>query len=123
MKKVIYLSIMFLMISLTVSAQVTGGQITRKKTNTTIATAAKKTKATIKTNSSGGSRGTGPALTPLERKVVGRHLLSLQWISWDYFGTCEITKLNNGKYKCKGSQYSKENSDYLKLDGLHYYCF
>ena len=32
MKKVIYLSIMFLMISLTVSAQASGGQITRKRT-------------------------------------------------------------------------------------------
>ena len=56
-------------------------------------------------------------LTPLERKVVGKHLLSLQWISWDYFGTCEITKISNGKYRCIGSQKSKENSDYLKLDG------
>jgi formylglycine-generating enzyme required for sulfatase activity len=35
MKKVIYLSIMFLMISLTMSAQASGGQITRKKANTT----------------------------------------------------------------------------------------
>ena len=35
MKKVIYLSIMFLMISLTISAQASGGQITRKKANTT----------------------------------------------------------------------------------------
>ena len=32
MKKVIYLSIMFLMISLTISAQEPGGQITRKRT-------------------------------------------------------------------------------------------
>ena len=35
MKKVIYLSIMFLMISLTMSAQAIGGQITRKKTTPT----------------------------------------------------------------------------------------
>jgi len=35
MKKVIYLSIMFLMISLTISAQASGGQITHKRTNTT----------------------------------------------------------------------------------------
>ena len=38
MKKVIYLTIMFLMISLTVSAQASGGQITRKKANTTTTT-------------------------------------------------------------------------------------
>ena len=42
MKKVIYLSIVFLMISLTMSAQAPGGQITRKKTNTTTTTAAPK---------------------------------------------------------------------------------
>ena len=56
-------------------------------------------------------------LTSLERKVVGKHLLSIQWISWDYFGTCEITKSSKGTFRCVGSQYSKENSDYLKLDG------
>lgn len=38
MKKFIYLSTMFLMISLTMSAQARGGQITRKKTNTTTTT-------------------------------------------------------------------------------------
>ncbi len=36
MKKAIYLSIMFLMISLTISAQAAGGQIIRKRTDTTV---------------------------------------------------------------------------------------
>lgn len=59
-----------------------------------------------------------PALTALERKVVGRHMLSLQWISWDYFGTCEITKEPDGRYRCVGEQLSKENpGDFLRLDG------
>ena len=35
-------------------------------------------------------------LTALERKVVGRHMLSLQWISWDYFGSVEIKKQADG---------------------------
>ena len=57
-------------------------------------------------------------LTPLERQVVGKHMLSLQWISWDYFGTAEITKEADGRLKCVGSQLSKEYpGDYLKLDG------
>lgn len=56
-------------------------------------------------------------LTAEERKVVGKHLLSLQWISWDYFGSCEISKVGQNRYRCVGRQDSKENSDYLKLDG------
>ena len=51
MKKVIYLSIMFLMISLTISAQASGGQITRKKPNITSTTStSKKTNSRAKTN-------------------------------------------------------------------------
>ena len=62
MKKVIYLTIMFLMISLKVSAQASGGQITRKKANTTTAApkkttpTPKKTTSSAKTHSSGKTR-------------------------------------------------------------------
>ena len=56
------------------------------------------------------------ALTP-EQKVLGKHMLSLQWISWDYFGTCNITKDDNGVLHCKGEQLSRENDDYLKING------
>lgn len=60
-------------------------------------------------------------LTPLERKVVGKHLLSLQWISWDYYGTCNITKQKDGTLLCKGEQLSRGDDshigDYLKIDG------
>jgi len=73
-------------------------------------------KQTIQSTGDIGSES-NQSLTPLEKKVVGKHLLSLQWISWDYFGTCEISKIENGRYRCVGSQLSKENSDYLKLDG------
>lgn len=59
----------------------------------------------------------GQSLTQIEKKVVGKHLLSLHMISWDYFGTCEISKTESGRYRCVGSHLSKENSDYLKLDG------
>ena len=53
----------------------------------------------------------------LEQKVVGRHPLMLDRFIMDYFGTCEITKTSDGKYRCIGSQKSNKNSDYLKLDG------
>jgi len=47
MKKVIYLSILFLLLPLSISAQAPGGHITRKKTSTTTS-APKKTRATPK---------------------------------------------------------------------------
>ena len=52
-----------------------------------------------------------------EQMVIGRHMLSLQWISCDYFGSCNITKDANGKLRCKGEQLSRENDDYLRIDG------
>ncbi|MBR4924192.1 MAG: hypothetical protein IKZ61_00390 [Prevotella sp.] len=59
---------------------------------------------------------TQKARTP-EQMVIGRHMLSLQWISWDYFGSCNITKEADGKLRCKGEQLSRENDDYLRIDG------
>ncbi|MBQ7634083.1 MAG: hypothetical protein IJS89_00725 [Bacteroidaceae bacterium] len=64
---------------------------------------------------------TQSGLTALERKVVGKHMLSLQWISWEYFGTCTITKQADGTLRCKGEQLSRGDDshigDYLKIDG------
>ncbi|MBR5687135.1 MAG: hypothetical protein IKX36_04170 [Prevotella sp.] len=56
------------------------------------------------------------ARTP-EQMVIGKHMLSLQWISWDYYGTCNITKQPDGTLRCKGEQLSRENDDYLRIDG------
>ncbi len=56
------------------------------------------------------------AVATLESKILGRHLLSLQWISWDYFGSVEVRK-ENGRLHCIGSQRSRENDDYLIIDG------
>jgi len=66
-------------------------------------------------------------LTALERKVVGKHMLSLQWISWKYFGSVTIKKEADGTLSCKGEQLAinckdaepecKENGDYIRLDG------
>ena len=49
--------------------------------------------------------------------LVGRHKLSLQWISWDYFGTASVVNRNDVLY-LKGEQKSRENSDFVKLDGV-----
>ena len=72
-----------------------------------------------------GSRSRRPVatsnLTALERKVVGKHMLSLQWISWEYFGTANITKQADGTLRCTGEQLSRGDDshigDYLKIDG------
>lgn len=67
-------------------------------------------------------------LTALERKVVGKHMLSMQWISWESFGSVEIKKEADGTYSCRGAQMARncprgteqgniDNDDYVKLDG------
>ncbi|MBR5086152.1 MAG: hypothetical protein IKX31_03995 [Muribaculaceae bacterium] len=67
-------------------------------------------------------------LSALERKIVGKHMLSLQWISWKYFGSVTIKKEADGTITCKGEQLAinckdsdddcKTNGDYLKIDGI-----
>jgi outer membrane murein-binding lipoprotein Lpp len=48
---------------------------------------------------------------------TGTHNLTLQWISWDDPGTVEITDMGDGTYKVVGEQRSKENADYLTIEG------
>lgn len=47
-------------------------------------------------------------LTALERKVVGKHMLSLQWISWESFGSVEIKKEADGTFSCRGEQLARK---------------
>jgi hypothetical protein len=49
--------------------------------------------------------------------LVGRHKLSLQWISWDYFGTASVIN-RNGVLRLKGEQKSRKSSDFVKIDGV-----
>jgi lysozyme len=50
--------------------------------------------------------------------LVGRHNFSLQWISWEYFGSAYISKKGgNDLYEIQGEQKSKENDDYIKISG------
>jgi hypothetical protein len=52
------------------------------------------------------------------RMLLGRHKLSLQWISWDYFGTATVTN-SRGVYQLRGEHRGRGQSirDYLRLDG------
>lgn len=49
-------------------------------------------------------------------KLLGKHKLSLQWISWDYFGTAAITE-KNGVLYLKGEQKSRQGTDFVKVEG------
>ena len=55
--------------------------------------------------------------TKAKTMLLGKHLLSLQWISWDYFGTATVTN-KNGVFYLKGTQKAKKGSDYVKIDGV-----
>jgi len=49
---------------------------------------------------------------------IGKHYISFQWVSMKYFGTAIITRTEEtGTYNIIGSQNSKTNSDYLKIEG------
>jgi hypothetical protein len=50
--------------------------------------------------------------------LLGRHKLSLQWISWDYFGTATVTN-RGGVFYLKGSQRGRAaaSGDFLTIDG------
>jgi hypothetical protein len=51
------------------------------------------------------------------KMLLGRHKLSLQWISWDYFGAATV-KQARGIYSLKGEQRGRGNKDYLTIEGM-----
>ncbi len=54
-----------------------------------------------------------------EAKLLGTHLCSLQWISWDDFGTVTVVRGENGRLRMTGGQDAAGSSgDYLKIDGI-----
>lgn len=51
------------------------------------------------------------------KMLVGRHKLSLQWISWDYFGVATVTNVR-GVYSINGEQKGRGNTDFVTIDGF-----
>jgi hypothetical protein len=49
--------------------------------------------------------------------LLGEHRLSLQWISWDYFGKAIVTD-RNGTLFLSGEQRARKGGDHLKIDGI-----
>jgi hypothetical protein len=54
--------------------------------------------------------------TKAKTMLLGKHRLSLQWISWDYFGAATVTN-KGGVLYLKGEQKSRKDSDFVKIDG------
>ena len=48
--------------------------------------------------------------------LLGRHRLSLQWISWNYFGMATVTN-RSGVYSIRGEQKGRGTSDYVRING------
>ena len=51
----------------------------------------------------------------VKRKLLGKHLFSLHWISWEKFGTATITE-DKGKLKITAEQ--KTDREYARLNGV-----
>ena len=52
------------------------------------------------------------------KNILGKHMCSLQWISWKDFGTVIISQDSDRTIHVKGGQKSNTNSDYLEIDGI-----
>src|SRR5687768_10836052 len=55
--------------------------------------------------------------TKARNMLLGKHLLSLQWISWDYFGSATVTN-KHGVYYLKGRQKQRGGTDFVEVDGV-----
>lgn len=52
-----------------------------------------------------------------KQMLLGKHKFSLQWISWDYFGTATVTE-RGGVLYLKGEQRSRKGNDFVRIDGI-----
>jgi hypothetical protein len=52
-----------------------------------------------------------------KQMLIGRHKISLQWISWDYFGTANVTE-RKGILYLKGRQDGRKSKDFVTVDGV-----
>ncbi|MBK6314756.1 MAG: hypothetical protein IPF53_10700 [Blastocatellia bacterium] len=53
----------------------------------------------------------------MKRLLLGRHHLSLQWVSWDRFGSVVVTD-QAGTLTIKGEQKSRDGVDFVRIDGV-----
>ena len=48
--------------------------------------------------------------------LLGKHKLSLQWISWDYFGSATVVD-KKGVLRLNGRQSGRGSTDFVSVDG------
>jgi hypothetical protein len=48
--------------------------------------------------------------------LLGRHRISLQWISWNYFGAANVKQIGGVLY-LKGEQKQRDGTDFVKVNG------
>ena len=72
----------------------------------------------LKKNSDGTYSLSEEQRDTIKEHILGRHMCSLQWISWENFGSVRFFEDEKGRIVCKGGQESKKNDDYLKIDGI-----
>ena len=65
--------------------------------------------AMVKTASSSSEQ-----LTAAEKKLLGKHMFSLQWISWEQFGSAVVTR---GKQGLEIEARQELNGDFITLKG------
>ncbi len=53
----------------------------------------------------------------MKRLLLGRHHLSLQWVSWDRFGSVVVAD-RAGTLTIKGEQKSRDGADFVRIDGI-----
>jgi hypothetical protein len=51
------------------------------------------------------------------KMLLGRHKASLQWISWDYFGTANVID-RKGIFYLTGEQKGRKSTDLVRIDGV-----
>lgn len=51
-----------------------------------------------------------------KKMLLGGHKISLQWISWDYFGRANVTE-RKGVLYLKGRQDARKSKDFVTVDG------
>ena len=53
------------------------------------------------------------------RMLLGKHMVSLQWVSWDYFGAATVMN-RRGEYVIKGEQRGRgeQATDFMTIDGV-----
>ena len=54
--------------------------------------------------------------TKARQMLLGRHKISLQWISWDYFGVANVIN-RKGVFYLKGEQKGRKSTDFVTVDG------